>query len=89
MESEPQATPSRTRIDFVDVLRGLAVVFMILWHTIDSWLLPDLRTGSLWQIVRLMGGMAAPLFAEEGRGLPLGRSSKAAAAKTPPTASAW
>jgi len=58
----PSAAKSASRLDFVDSLRGLAVVFMIEWHTLDAWLLPSLRQGPLFDFLRLAGGMAAPLF---------------------------
>lgn len=50
------------RLDFVDALRGAAVVFMIMWHTVDHWLRPELETGNGYAVARLLGGMAAPLF---------------------------
>jgi uncharacterized membrane protein len=51
-----------SRIEHVDVLRGLAVIFMILLHTADGWLLPELKLGASWQLIRVFGGLAAPLF---------------------------
>lgn len=50
------------RLDFVDVLRGLAVVFMILWHSVDAWLDPALHKTGTFVVLRLLGGLAAPLF---------------------------
>lgn len=50
------------RVEFVDALRGLAVFFMILWHTADGWLKEEVRSGAAWTAIRLMGGLAAPLF---------------------------
>lgn len=60
------------RLDFVDALRGLAVVFMILWHTVDAWLTDATRyvdphyplhgDTHAFATLRLLGGMAAPLF---------------------------
>lgn len=49
-------------MEFVDALRGVAVVAMILWHTADGWLRPDVRAGAGWESLRYLGGMAAPLF---------------------------
>jgi len=51
-----------SRLVFVDVLRGIAVVFMVLLHTAYGWVDPDLRSGELWTLIRSIGGMAAPLF---------------------------
>ena len=50
------------RLEFVDVARGLAVVLMIWMHTADGWLLPSLRSGQIWALIRAIGGMAAPMF---------------------------
>lgn len=50
------------RLPFVDALRGMAVVGMVLWHAAESWLTADLRQGELWALLRLGGGMAAPIF---------------------------
>jgi hypothetical protein len=43
-------------------MRGLAVVIMVGWHTLDSWTTPaDKATGAFWYCM-LLGGFAAPLF---------------------------
>lgn len=46
----------------MDTYRGIAVVLMILWHTTDNWLREDWRSGNTWEVLRLLGGMAAPSF---------------------------
>ena len=53
---------TRERLDFVDAQRGLAVVLMIWMHTADAWLLPSLKHGRAWDVVRSLGGLAAPTF---------------------------
>jgi uncharacterized membrane protein len=55
------STPDN-RLAFVDVLRGIAVVTMIWFHTADGWIRSDLRIGIAWTIIRSVGGLAAPLF---------------------------
>ncbi len=35
---------------------------MVLWHTGDGWLLPGLRAGQGWALLRFVGGLAAPTF---------------------------
>lgn len=50
------------RVPFIDDLRGLAVVFMMLWHSVDAWVPSSLRSSWQWAPLRLLGGMAAPLF---------------------------
>ena len=50
------------RLGFVDDLRGVAVVCMMLWHSVDGWLLRGIRSGPGYETLRFFGGMAAPLF---------------------------
>lgn len=50
------------RLLFIDRLRGLAVVFMFLWHTTDGWLHPSVRPSIFWDLLQLAGGLAAPFF---------------------------
>jgi uncharacterized membrane protein len=51
-----------SRLPFIDWVRGLAVVAMMVWHTADAWLLPGLRAGEGWSFLRFFGGLAAPSF---------------------------
>jgi uncharacterized membrane protein len=43
-------------------MRGAAVLLMIEAHAFDAWTHPGARTGSVFGIVALLGGFAAPLF---------------------------
>ena len=54
--------PSPTRRPYIDWLRGLAVLFMIEWHTVDAWLADAARTGRPFGVLAFIGGWAAPLF---------------------------
>jgi uncharacterized membrane protein len=56
------APPTRTRRPYIDWLRGVAVVIMILAHTTDSWTRPADRSLHLYYLVVKISGMAAPLF---------------------------
>ena len=47
---------------FVDWARGIAVIGMVLWHTADGWLQPELREGARWSLLRFVGGFPAPCF---------------------------
>lgn len=46
----------------MDVVRGLACVVMIVWHTADAWLGPDIHGTAAFERTRFVGGFAAPLF---------------------------
>ena len=50
------------RRHFIDWARGVAVLAMIVWHTADGWLLPAVRSGQGWSLLRFIGGLAAPSF---------------------------
>lgn len=50
------------RRHFIDWARGVAVLAMIVWHTADGWLLPVVRSGQGWSLLRFIGGLAAPSF---------------------------
>jgi uncharacterized membrane protein len=50
------------RLDFVDSLRGLAVVFMVPLHTSHGWVRPEARHGDIWNATQFFGGLAAPIF---------------------------
>ena len=90
----PDGAAPPSRLAFVDDLRGLAVIFMILWHSLDGWLRRPLRDGAGWDWLHLFGGMAAPLFvllagagvglrlaSDEAKGRPLGPSARSLAAR--------
>ena len=57
------ATPApRSRRPYIDWLRGVAVVIMILAHTMDSWTADGDRATRGYSLVVKISGMAAPLF---------------------------
>jgi len=53
---------SASRRLYIDWLRGLAVVLMILWHSIDSWTITGGRDTSLFKFIEFCAGWPAPLF---------------------------
>jgi uncharacterized membrane protein len=54
------ARPSRRA--YIDWLRGVAVLIMIMWHSIDSWTLTIGRDSFAFKTVIFLAGWAAPLF---------------------------
>ncbi len=52
----------RGRLDYIDWLRGLAVVLMIQAHAIDSWLRPTDKGGAFYRWSQFAAGAPAPLF---------------------------
>lgn len=55
----PQGTPRRVYIDW---LRGLAVLLMVLWHSVDAWHVAVSRDTAAFRVVGFLAGWAAPLF---------------------------
>lgn len=81
------------RLDYVDVARGFAVLFMIQWHCVHAWLRDGWRATTGYEIAQTFGGFAAPGFlflagagvslrfaAEERKGIPA-RTTALAVAK--------
>jgi len=54
--------PSPARRAYIDWMRGLAVVIMILWHVMDAWTRREDRSTRAFGLIHIVGGMAAPLF---------------------------
>jgi uncharacterized membrane protein len=50
------------RLLYIDWLRGIAVLFMILWHSIDAWTLQTGRDTWGFTAIIFAAGWAAPLF---------------------------
>jgi uncharacterized membrane protein len=50
------------RLAYLDWLRGLAVIIMVLTHVADSWTRADDREGLYYFTVLFIGGLGAPLF---------------------------
>ena len=51
-----------TRRVYLDWLRGIAVLCMIEWHVLDAWTIGEGRDTPAWDVIRTIGGVAAPLF---------------------------
>jgi uncharacterized membrane protein len=50
------------RREYLDWLRGVAVLIMIEAHTLDAWTRPGDRASALYKWAVIVGGMGAPLF---------------------------
>jgi uncharacterized membrane protein len=50
------------RLDYVDWLRGFAVLLMMQTHAYDAWLAPEAKRTAFFGWSRLAGGYPAPLF---------------------------
>lgn len=60
--ADGSAPRGSARLGFVDALRGMAVVAMVMFHCAAGWLEPSARQGAAWSWLRSMGGMGAPAF---------------------------
>lgn len=54
--------PAPIRRAYIDWLRGIAVLFMIEWHTVDAWNADPERARTVFATLAYIGGWAAPLF---------------------------
>lgn len=52
----------RSRLAFIDVARGLAVVLMLQTHAYDAWLRPELRQTEFFRWSQLVGGLPGAFF---------------------------
>jgi uncharacterized membrane protein len=58
----PALTHEPVRRQYVDWLRGIAVLLMIMWHSIDAWHEPANRGTGGFLTVAFLAGWPAPLF---------------------------
>lgn len=82
--------PAPARRLYIDWLRGVAVLVMIMWHSIDSWTVQDtaIRTSRPFAIITFLAGWAAPLFLFlAGVALPLAGAARMARGLDRPAAS--
>jgi uncharacterized membrane protein len=54
--------PSRSRLAFIDIARGLAVLLMLQTHAYDAWLRPELRATEFFRWSQLIGGLPGAFF---------------------------
>ena len=59
----PQPSPTKSkRIEFIDLLRGWAVIVMIETHMMNATLTPELRSSALFTVIVFVNGLVAPSF---------------------------
>ena len=58
----PLSCAAVSRLLYIDWLRGIAVLFMVLWHSIDAWTLQTGRESWAFTVIIFAAGWAAPLF---------------------------
>lgn len=59
---QPPAGSSPQRVQFVDLLRGWAVIVMIETHCVNGMLRPELRTTDVYSVLTYINGLVAPTF---------------------------
>jgi uncharacterized membrane protein len=57
----PQPVPKK-RIEFIDLLRGWAVIVMIQTHVFNATLAPGITESGFFQVLRFIDGLVAPSF---------------------------
>lgn len=56
------APPKKERLIFIDVMRGIAVLWMIEAHVVDALLAPQYKTGFIYWLISLTNGFVAVSF---------------------------
>ncbi len=57
-----QPPPAKKRIEFIDLLRGWAVIVMIQTHVFNATLRNSITESSLFSVIRFIDGLVAPSF---------------------------
>lgn len=57
-----RSSPSSGRVEFIDLLRGWAVIVMIETHVVNATLDYDLMSGSFFNYLKFFNGLVAPSF---------------------------
>jgi uncharacterized membrane protein len=52
----------KKRLEFIDLLRGWAVIVMIETHVMNATLTPDILKGDVFQVLKFINGLVAPSF---------------------------
>jgi uncharacterized membrane protein len=76
------------RRGYLDWMRGLGVVIMVGWHTLDAWTTPADKASDAFWYCQLIGGFGAPIFLFLA-GVSVALASGSRLRKLAPGASAW
>ena len=60
--STRQPSQARKRIEFIDLLRGSAVIVMIETHVMNGTLAPGITESAFFQVLKFINGLVAPSF---------------------------
>lgn len=60
--SEAITAKKKARLIFIDVMRGLAVFWMIEAHVVDALLAPEYKSGFIYSLLRISNGFVAVCF---------------------------
>src|ERR1035437_4820643 len=58
----PPPDARKSRLAYIDWMRGLACLLMFQTHCYDSWLTPQARQTTFFKISQLLGTLPAPIF---------------------------
>src|SRR5512135_2725297 len=58
----PSAVSKSKRVQYIDLLRGWAVIVMIETHVFNATLRPDIKTTDFFDILNFINGLVAPSF---------------------------
>jgi len=62
VDTAPTGRPFPSRLRSIDLLRGVAVVGMVLTHAADAFLADSFRQGDLWYAADILFGFVGPTF---------------------------
>ncbi|RPI02990.1 MAG: DUF1624 domain-containing protein [Ignavibacteriae bacterium] len=62
MDNTPAAAPKHSRLAFIDLLRGWALIVMIEVHVFNTFIVPATRATSWFHVLNFINGLVAPSF---------------------------
>jgi uncharacterized membrane protein len=62
MSTQPVATAAKSRLVFIDLLRGWAILVMIEVHVFNTFIFPELKLTAWYHYLNFVNGLVAPSF---------------------------